>query len=377
MLDKINLRYKINLDTSKFSGKFKHILVPVAPSIDSETGEILHEAYTIDKYIYRHNGLRFSYSRHFRILTIEGRLVNILKNRNLVCNITDYSINETINQLVPIVSSVGFCNSNYSYRNTCSLIIEEVNNKLYELTGRQLDISNFKTYLVEVSFNLFNVEHPNLYIKLFNRIFNNENKKNHKNYVKEQGFSDETSFYVKTKSTYKKNINTNYTVNFYDKHNQLNYCKNKPDNKVTVHDYDLDISKNVLRLEVQAYSKELSKRDRSFKSYLDIYTCLSIIIKKYNQFICMNENADFYSYAGAKKMIELNKYLSNKDKSKLLEYIRDKYASKKKFSDTKERKYKNLLLQLNIHPYFIPSKWNIDYLESPIKILKNQYKLHI
>ena len=137
------------------------------------------------------------------------------------------------------------------------------------------------------------------------------------------------------------------------------------------------MSKNVLRLEVQAYSKELSKRDRRFKSYLDINTCLNIVVKKYKQFICNNENADFYSYTGAKKIIELSELLSNKDKVKLLKYIKDKHQSNKKFSETKERTYKNLLLKLNIHPHFIPSKWNIDYLESPIKILKQQYNLHI
>lgn len=377
MIDKIKIYHKEELDTSIFSSKFKHIFKEVPSKIDYKTGKIISESYIVNKYIYSHNGLEISYSLISNKLIIEGRLVNILNNRNLVCNMTDYYIDKLTNQLVPITNPVVFSKNDYSYIDTCSLIVSKVNDKLYELTGVKLDISNFKTYSVETSFNIFNIEHVNLYIKLFNEIFNSKNTKKHKNHVQEHNLSDETSLYVKTKSTYEKNINTNYTVNFYDKYNQLKHYKDKSDNKVHIHDYDLEIATNVLRLEVQAYSKELSKRSRCFKFYLDINTCLNIVVEKYKQFVCNNENADFYSYNGAKKIIESNTFLSNKDKIKLLEYIRDKYASNKKFSYTKERKYIKLLLELNIHPHFIPTKWNIDYLESPIKLLKNQYNLHV
>lgn len=377
MIDKVKLCYEGKLDTSMFSSKFKYVLREVPSTIDYETGEILSEGYTVNKYIYSHNGLKISYSLISSKLIVEGRLVSILNNRNLVCNITDYHLDKVTNQLVPIVNPVGFYDNTYSYIDTYSLILSKVNDKLYELIGIKLDISNFKPDLIETSFNIFNIKNVNLYIKLFNKIFNDANHKRHKSHIKEYNLSDETSFYIKSKSTYEKNINTNYTINFYDKYNQLKHYKDKSDNNVRIHEYDLEMSKNVLRLEVQAYSKELSKRDRRFKSYLDINTCLNIVVKKYKQFICNNENADFYSYTGAKKIIELSELLSNKDKVKLLKYIKDKHQSNKKFSETKERTYKNLLLKLNIHPHFIPSKWNIDYLESPIKILKQQYNLHI
>lgn len=377
MIDKVKIYHKKELDASKFSFKLKHTFKEVSAKIDSETGEIITDGYTINKYIYSHNGLEISYSPISHKLIIEGRLVNILNNRNLVCNITDYSLDKLTNQLVPITNLVAFSNKEYSYLDTSSLIISKVNDKLYELTGVKLDISNFKTYLVETSFNIFNTEHPNLYIRLFNEIFNSKKQKRHTSHVKEYNLSDDTSFYIKPKSTYEKNKKTSYAINFYDKYNQLNNYKNKPDNKIVIHNYDLQFAKNILRLEVQAYNLELSKHGKTFKTYLNINNCLNIVINKYRSFICLNEDADFYSYRAAKNVIELSEVLSSKEKGKLLEYIKDKYKSNKKFSDTKERTYRNLLLKLNIHPYFIPTKWGIDYLESPIKILRKQYNLNL
>lgn len=51
MIDRIRIYREIDLDTSKFSGKFKYEYIKVEPKMDIETGEILREAYTIDIYI--------------------------------------------------------------------------------------------------------------------------------------------------------------------------------------------------------------------------------------------------------------------------------------------------------------------------------------
>lgn len=51
--------------------------------------------------------------------------------------------------------------------------------------------------------------------------------------------------------------------------------------------------------------------------------------------------------------------------------MENKYIFNKKFSTLTESKYKGLLAKLGIHYYFIPTKWNIEYLESPITMLKN------
>ena len=154
MIDKVKLCYEGKLDTSMFSSKFKYVFREVPSTIDYETGEILSEGYTINKYIYSHNGLKISYSLISSKLIVEGRLVNILNNRNLVCNITDYHLDKVTNQLVPIVNPVGFYANTYSYIDTYSLILSKVNDKLYELIGIKLDISNFKPDLIETSFNI-------------------------------------------------------------------------------------------------------------------------------------------------------------------------------------------------------------------------------
>ena len=76
----------------------------------------------------------------------------------------------------------------------------------------------------------------------------------------------------------------------------------------------------------------------------------------------------------AKEIIKDTDSLSKSDKMNLLKYMEDKHRFNKKFSTQTESKYRGLLATLGIHYYFIPTKWNIEHLESPINLLDTKIK---
>lgn len=135
---------------------------------------------------------------------------------------------------------------------------------------------------------------------------------------------------------------------------------------------DKRLAENTLRLEVKLGYKDLKKTTKKFKQFLDIDFCADIVINKYKAFISRDETLDFYSYKKAKAIIKDTDSLSKSDKKNLLNYIEDKHRFNKKFSVQTENKYRGLLAKLGIHYYFIPTKWNIEYLESPINILRDK-----
>ena len=213
---------------------------------------------------------------------------------------------------------------------------------------------------------------PHLGMGSFSLIFDKKNDGRYKNFVKEMGLAKDTSFYVKAKSQYKKKTKTAYTINFYNKANQLETLEKNPKNKANITFEDKWLSKNVLRLEVQLGYQELKKTSKEFRDFLDIVFCQSIIVQKYRYFISINETIDFYSYQAAKKIINETDKLKENDKKSLLNYIQEKHQHNKSFSSQTERKYNKMLESLGIHWCFIPTKWGIDYLESPIKLLNKK-----
>lgn len=396
MIDKIRIYKKIDLDVTKFSNKFKRYYREVSQKIDYETGEILKDSYIIDNYIYSNNGLVIIYSMNTNKLRIQGRLSNISMTRNLVHNLDDYIIGQKklVNFGVEYleVDSNTLCNNSeydadddiiyppqweeeiyeeYVYEDLDSML-EKVNNKIYELTSEKLDIRDFDVSYIEVTFNLFEVDNVDRYIELFNLIFKDKNDKRYKNYTLETDKPLYSSFYVKSNSNYMRNTKDSYTVNFYNKLDQLQYLEKNPKNNSNVTNDDKRLAENVLRLEVQLGYKELKKTTKMFKQFLDIDFCASIVINKYKAFISKDETLDFYSYKRAKEIIKDTDRLTKLDKKNLLNYIEDKHRFNKKFSIQKENKYKKLLAEIGIHYYFIPTKWDIEYLESPIKILNTK-----
>lgn len=398
MIDKIRIYKKIDLDTTKFNNKFKHDYREVSQEIDYDTGEILKDSYTVNRYIYENNGLSIIYSINTKKLKVEGRLPNISATRNLVHNLDDFLIGQkklvnfevdyveidaetlcnqaeydTNDNLVFPDQWEEICHEEYIYDDIHS-ILDKTNSKIYELTGVELNIEDFDVSYIEVTFNIFDVEHVGRYIELFNLIFKDKKDKRYVNFALENNKSLDSSFYVKSNSNYIKNINDSYTVNFYNKLNQLEHLEMNPKNNSNVTLRDKKLAEGVLRLEVQVGYKDLKKTTKKFKQFLDIDFCAAIVIDKYKSFISKDETLDFYSYKKAKEIIKITNVLSELDKKNVLNYIESKYRFNKKFSSKTERKYIRILAKLGIHYYFIPTKYGIDYLKSPISILKEKIK---
>ena len=395
MIDKIRIYKKIDLDVTKFSNKFKHDYREVPRKIDMETGEVFDE-YIVDRYIYENNGLSIIYSMSTKKLRVEGRLPNISMTRNLVHNLDDFIVGQEkivkyeIEQVE--VDAETLCENveydiddnlifpdqwieieheEYVYEHLDSMLYK-VNKKIHELTSEKLDIEEFEVTYIEVTFNVFDVDYVGRYIELFNLIFKHKNDKRYKNYTLETDKPLYSSFYVKSNSNYTKNTNDSYTVNFYNKLDQLEYLERNPKNKSKVTLRDKRLADGVLRLEVQLGYKDLKKTTKKFKQFLDIGFCAAIVTNKYKSFISKDETLDFYSYKRSKEIIKDTDRLSKSEKKNLLSYIEDKHRFNKKFSIQTENKYRALLAKLGIHYYFIPTKWNIEYLESPISILNDK-----
>lgn len=397
MIDKVKIYTEVELDVTKFDKKFKYVKYVKEPVIDLETGEVIKDGYTFEGYEYRYNSLIIVYSLQSNRLRVEGRLPNLAVTRNLVYNLDDYMLGQEkiIKETEYEHSQEYLCeNSWYDVDDTLCFpeatyteyeivheeipdIISNINDKLYELTKVKFDILDFNVTYAEVTFNIFGVEHVGRYIELFNLIFDKKNDSRYKNFVKEMGLKKDTSFYVKAKSQFDKKTKTAYTINFYNKANQLEALQENPKNKAHITLKDRYLSKNVLRLEVQLGYQELKKTSKEFRDFLDIVFCQSIIVQKYKYFISRNETLDFYSYQAAKKVINETDKLKESDKKTLLKYIQEKHQYNKSFSIQTERKYNRMLESLGIHWCFIPTKWGIDYLESPIKLLNKKVNMII
>ena len=282
MIDKIRIYKKIDLDVTKFSNKFKHDYREVPRKIDMETGEVFDE-YIVDRYIYENNGLSIIYSMSTKKLRVEGRLPNISMTRNLVHNLDDFIVGQEkivkseIEQVE--VDAETLCENveydiddnlifpdqwieieheEYVYEHLDSMLYK-VNKKIHELTSEKLDIEEFEVTYIEVTFNVFDVDYVGRYIELFNLIFKHKNDKRYKNYTLETDKPLYSSFYVKSNSNYTKNTNDSYTVNFYNKLDQLEYLERNPKNKSKVTLRDKRLADGVLSLEVQLGYKDLKK----------------------------------------------------------------------------------------------------------------------
>ena len=194
----------------------------------------------------------------------------------------------------------------------------------------------------------------------------------------------DSSFYIKGKVQFEKKYATGYVVNFYNKQLQLNnllqesiskYNRRK-DAIIPFQVDDIIKSTNVLRLEVQCHYNMLSKiskeyqfdnHEREFRDFINLDLCRDIIVGRY-EWLIGDEDCDFYSYAASKRVIE-GSDLGVRDKANLLQYILDVARGHNSRHENTVRRYRNMLRGLNIHWCFIPSKWGIDKLESPIKLL--------
>lgn len=344
MIDRVNLYKKIELDCNNFSFKLKK---NYSEYVDYETGEVKKE---ITSYSYYLNGIRFLYAMKSKKIYLYGRLIMLLKDSNHVHNLDDV----------------------YLQREE---IREKANSKLKELFNVEMDILDFSVSSVEVNFNIYNVD-ANLYIELFNQVIRDKQDKRYVNYVDTNKLATNTSVYIKSKHNFKSNRNKTYTLNFYNKLDQLLNLKIKSNeargNRINISNNDLKLAKDTLRLEVKCGIYELNKYGKDFRTYFnDIYLCRDIVLTKYKRFIC-STRLDFYDYFEAKKIVQETNKLKTNSKKKLLLYLEMRYAKKKKYSKQELKKYFKMLEALNIAPALIPTFHKTNKLDSPIKLLDDK-----
>ncbi|KPI46166.1 hypothetical protein KW94_20400 [Clostridioides difficile] len=344
MVDRVNLYKNIELDITNFSLKLKKYY---DKEIDITTGEIVE---SVSLYIYIMNGVKFLYVVKSKKLIVQGRLIMLLRNNNHVYNLDDVYVQK-------------------------EEIRYKVNSKLRELFNCTIDILDFNVATVEINFNIFDVN-ASLYIELFNKIVEDRQDNRYISYTHENNLQKNTSVYLKSKYNYDNNINKTYAINFYNKYNQLCSLREKAEesqgNKINITDNDLELAKNVLRLEIKCANYEIRKYSRTFKAYFeDIYLCRDIVLTKYKRFLC-STRLDFYNYYEAKDIITKTNKLKKNSKKKLLQYLELRYAKKKKYSKEELKKYFKMLESLNIAPAIIPTRYDVKKLESPIKLLDSK-----
>lgn len=240
----------------------------------------------------------------------------------------------------------------------------------------KVNILKDKITRIDYTFNL-ETKYVNKYVEFFNLYFERKKDikfKNYSNHVTESSLDFEGSFYMKTEKQYNENKNQNFTINFYNKQNQLqstaiNELATKFNTNIT--DEDILSAENILRLEIQLHHQKLKTvclrnnidwQTRSLSDLFDINIAQEAISHEIKRFFT---DADFYSYQKAKDII-ISKISNRRSRKSALEYIEAVSKNNKVKSYTIERK----LIEIGVFPYyFLPKQWNIDILENPIKLI--------
>lgn len=259
---------------------------------------------------------------------------------------------------------------------------EKANNRLNQLfVDYTIDIRKLKITRIDYCFNIITLC-VSEYIRFFNYCFKKnagQRFSNLINYTKELEKSDDSSCYLKTKGDFSNNTSRNYVINFYNKLSELVNRRNKQIEKYghsLIEDEVIGNSVNILRLEVQVdYNLlrrickkfKISKKHRNLEYLFDINIAKFVVEEKIeNLFTCH----DFYTYDKVKQILIENGYERN---DKIFDYI---YKVSHHQKTTSYKRYENILKSLNIYPYmFIPTKWKIEKLENPIKLLEEKIEI--
>ena len=384
MIDKVKLNTKVDIDEDILN----------ASGWKRGTDE-KHNCTYYDRW---ENDIYFKYIMDRQTLTVIGRFINASEAPNKVHNLDVLYEGMVLEKLsaIPLTDEERYEYTYYKdnnggwtrglvvdhgshcYRSSYFLydldnVLNDINALLYRLTDVTMDIRDFRPVKVEVCFNL-ETSHVEEYLQIMNLVFKDKDSPRHVNYALEKDCELTSSFYVKTKGEFAKNSRQNYTVNFYNKFDELSH---KPAR--VIKPLDLRLATGILRMEVQVnYSymksfykkKDMDHTERRFADFLDVDFCASIIKDKYRYFIDKDEYLDFYSYQAAKEKVE-HSDLSLVVRNNLLEFMRKRSRNNNKSSNTKKR-YNQMLSKMGIHWFFIPTNMGIDYLPSPMKLLDDR-----
>lgn len=338
MIDNIKCTYDVfEINTDRFTK---------VQAFDRVTGEI---GYYYETTI---NNIWVGYYPKTRKLVISGRYIQLIAN-NYIKNFDDL----------------------FSCKKDLDNFFDEFNNRITKAIDMNVDIRKFKPTRIDFCINI-NTPYVNEYIELFNYCFKKKKSKYHKNFIYEQKKEKYTSCYIKTKQQYDKYENENFTVNFYNKQDQLLFRQKEDIEKYGrsgITDIDIDEAKNILRLEIQAhyrYLKSISEvfnivySTRKLTDYFNIDISKEAIKKKIKFFF---GEEDFYSYKAVKQILFNNGYRFTF--IPIYKYIR-KINNNETVSKYEQQKCSKLLTVLGINAkYFIPKKLGIDFLKNPIKLI--------
>ena len=394
MIDRVSLYKFVNIDVNVFDKRRWHI------KKNEDKGFTL--------YIKSIKGVKITYidynHKALNKLCINGRFINLSQIKNKVSNLDDIWQGQAGIIYHEEKIEPDYDNSDIGYDGDDNLVFPEpeyiydeeqyeqdlysvfgqINDTLYNLTKTKLNILDFKISNCEVCFNLKcnSQEEVQLYITIFNKIFIKKNNKKYMNFTLENDKPLYSSYYVKSKKQYLDNEKKSYTVNFYNKFNQLqNNIKQCRDNNKSsyITTNDLNLAQNILRFEVQCHYSLLSKiskdnnidnYSRTFKNFINIDLCYSIIKDKYNYFIDKFIYCDFYSLDAAKTKVN-NSNLIDRDKKNLINHM-IKTSKNYKTSAITKNKYNKVLADLEIHYFFIPKGLKTNFLISPMKLLNQK-----
>jgi hypothetical protein len=409
VIDRVVLNTKIELDTMKFDKRKFRPRKYTMPANDAHGNKLEIERIV---YVSNSDNVSIRYNPDTNKLNVEGRLINYFSSNNLVATLGtaemgslfsettiteeeyiqkeycyDYDIDDN---LIPLDEHFNPITENAIHYNTIvteevweenlDTVINDINQRIFNLTGNKLDIRNFRVVHLDACFNI-STEYFNEYLIIFNEIFKFQDlSTRYTNFAIENNEPLYSSFYVKPNATYRDNSNTNYVVNFYNKIDQLTNIKNSNSGKQKVTDEDINIANNVLRLEVKTGYKFLKTfcsdngicmEQRPFKDFLNVNLCAKIIELIYARFIDKTGKLDFYSYHLAKEKVIAEGLKNEKDVLNFLQSIAK--GHKNSFKDKRTfKKYQNIISELGIHYFLIPKYLNVDYLPSPMSLLQNE-----
>ena len=386
MIDKMKLKYKVNIPITVLNSGYwrkKNFIPEPKPndnkrnkryrSISSYTVINRHDRLcpkkSIPYYVYIGNRkVQITYWPESQNLYIIGRLVNFSKKSNKVTTIGDYYAKGYIDpgqydyQYQPIPGSL-------------NELFDEINLLLYQITGLNLNVLDFKPMNYELTIDLWS-QYVSTYINMFNLVFKDRGDERYVNYAIKNDLSLGSSFYVKTATDYRANARRNYTANFYNKQDQLLYQQNQ--DQFTVHSKDIIAAQGILRLEAQCFGRfsrsifnkhNKNYKERTLKDLLDPDFIGNVLKDMILSLLGTETTNDFYSYHAAKDKIDASD-LPTKDKKKLYDYIlkscRNQLAGMKTYRILECQK---LLAELGIHYFLIPKSMNVSYLPSIITLL--------
>lgn len=246
--------------------------------------------------------------------------------------------------------------------------VSETNEYLSQLAGICIDIRTFTASRIDYCFN---VETPfvQAYLDLLNHAFKTTDTGQRRNFSIEH--KTPGSVYIKTASDYRRNIRTNYTLNFYDK---SDWIANQRKQGHRINKEDNAFAKDILRLEIQAsYAllTSISRKhnfERTFGNLFSYEIAFETICSVYNRIFRSDISLDFYTYQTAKQLIH------NPKARRALETAAEHHS----ISAPAYRYAVALIKNKGIFPYaFLPSGFEVDCLPNPLALIQDKITTQI